>query len=313
MPENAVKPVAYKGARRLAALVVEAGWFTPFITFVIIANAITLGMGTYGGWPPAVEAMFEVVDSVASTVFIVEIGLELITYRFSFFKSGWNVFDIVIVTISVIPGTGPFNILRAMRVMRVLRLLSVVPMMRRIVEALFQAIPGMGAILAVLALMVYVAAVMATSMYGVTNPELFGSLPVSALTLFQVMTMDGWRGEILQPVMEAGHPYAWVFFLIYIVLASFAVLNLFIALVVEALNDDFREDVTKLETTTHQIEEGQEEAHIVQELMLSEVRMLREEIAELRTTLREQEAQQVEIDQSDQSSEQNDGVASKVR
>jgi voltage-gated sodium channel len=272
------------GARAFAMRIVEHKWFAPIITLIIVLNAITLGLGTYSAQLPAdlVRAM-SIFDGVVTTIFVLEIGLKLIAHRFKFFSSGWNVFDLLIVGVALVPGAGAFSVLRALRVLRVLRLLSVVPMMRRIVEALFQAIPGMGAILAVLALMVYVAAVMATTMYGETNPDLFGNLPVSALTLFQVMTVDGWNGEILQPVMEAGHTYAWVFFLVYIVLASFAVLNLFIALVVEALNDDFRDEVTEeIEEVAGEIKEGQEDAQLEREELIRLIASMREELSELR-------------------------------
>lgn len=263
------------GARRI----VEASWFSNFITLIIVANAVTLGAATYRGLDPNLLKSFIVFDQIVVAIFIIEISLKLIAYGWSFFKRGWNVFDLIIVGVVLIPGAGGFAVLRALRVLRILRLVSIVPMMRRIVEALFQAIPGMGAILAVLALMVYVGAVMATTLFGQTNPDLFGSLPISALTLFQVMTMDGWRGEILQPVMEAGHSYAWVFFLLFIVLASFAVLNLFIALIVEALNDDMGET---LEDATEDIREGQAAAQIERSELVELMAQMRGEIAELR-------------------------------
>ena len=266
------------GARKI----VEASWFSSFITLIIVANAITLGLATYQGLDANLLRAFVYFDQVVITIFIIEISLKLIAYGWGFFKRGWNVFDLIIVGIVLVPGAAGFAVLRALRVLRILRLVSIVPMMRRIVEALFQAIPGMGAILAVLALMVYVGAVMATTLYGATNPDLFGSLPVSALTLFQVMTMDGWRGEILQPVMEAGHPYAWVFFLVFIVLASFAVLNLFIALIVEALNDDAEE---MLEEATEDIREGQMSAQEERAELSDMMALMRSEIAELKSVV----------------------------
>ena len=135
--------------------------------------------------------------------------------------------------------------------------------------------------------MVYVASVMATTMYGETNPDLFGSLPVSALTLFQVMTVDGWNGDILQPVMEQGHTYAWVFFLLFIILVSFSVLNLFIALIVEALNDDFRDEVQDFEEAADEIRESQEEAQLRREELIAVIKSLRAEVADIRDMVSE--------------------------
>ena len=270
--------------RNAVRRIAEASWFTSFITLIIIANAITLGAATYDNLPPALHAAFALFDQFVIVVFVLEIMLKFFAYRWGFFRRGWNVFDLFIVGVVLVPGAAGFTVLRALRVLRVLRLISVVPMMRRIVEALFNAIPGMGAICAVLALMVYVGSVMATTLYGQTNPDLFGSLPVSALTLFQVITMDGWRGEILRPVMDAGHPYAWIFFLVFIVLASFAVLNLFMALIVEALNDDVEE---ALEEATDDLREGQVEAHAERAELVQLIGVMRSEIGELRSAVRD--------------------------
>tara|TARA_R110000803_G_scaffold110066_2_gene178455 strand:+ start:835 stop:1716 length:882 start_codon:yes stop_codon:yes gene_type:complete len=219
---------------------IERPWFRHFIIILIVINAIVLGVLTYHeSLPNNLVVALEIFDRAVTWVFAVEILLKLFVYRVQFFRSGWNWFDFVVIGVSMLPGGAGFSVLRAMRVLRVLRLLHIIPMMKRITEALMKALPGMGAIFAVLALVTYVAAVMATNMFGDTDdPDvalLFGDLPRSAYSLFQVMTMDGWRFEVVQKVIDDGNPYAWVFFIIFIFIASFAILNLFIALVVEAL------------------------------------------------------------------------------
>ncbi|MCR9080499.1 MAG: ion transporter [Hyphomonadaceae bacterium] len=224
---------------------IEGSVFRNFITTLIIVNAIILGVLTYErSLPGGFVSSLSWFDQAVTFIFAVEIALKLFVYRLNFFRQGWNWFDFLVVGISLIPGGAAFSVLRAMRVLRVLRLLHIVPMMRRITEALLNALPGMGAILAVLALLTYVGAVMATNMYGNTdNPEvleLFGDLPSSAYSLFQVMTMDGWRFEVVQKVVDDGHPFAPIFFLLFIFVASFAVLNLFIALIVDALAEEQR-------------------------------------------------------------------------
>ncbi len=224
---------------------IEGSLFRNFITTLIIVNAIILGVLTYErSLPSGFVSSLSWFDQAVTFIFAVEIALKLFVYRLNFFRQGWNWFDFLVVGISLIPGGAAFSVLRAMRVLRVLRLLHIVPMMRRITEALLNALPGMGAILAVLALLTYVGAVMATNMYGNTdNPEvleLFGDLPSSAYSLFQVMTMDGWRFEVVQKVVDDGHPFAPIFFLLFIFVASFAVLNLFIALIVDALAEEQR-------------------------------------------------------------------------
>lgn len=212
------------------------------ITTLIIANALVLGLLTYrANFSPGTLTVLEFLDNAITWFFVAEIALKLYVYRWQFFKDGWNVFDFSVIAISLIPGASAFTVLRALRVLRVLRLLRFVPMMKRITEALLKSIPGMGAILAVIILVIYVGAVMATNMYGNTVNadvhDMFGALPDSALTLFQLMTMDGWS-DILGTVTDDGHPYAWIFFIIFIFVGSFAILNLFIALVVEALTNE---------------------------------------------------------------------------
>lgn len=266
---------------------IESIWFRNLITGLIIINAVILGILTYAdSLPPASVYWLETMDRAITFAFVFEIFLKLVVYRFTFFRSGWNWFDFIVVGISLVPGGQGFSVLRAMRVLRVLRLLHVVPMMRRITEALLKALPGMGAIVAVLALLTYVYAVMATNMYGNTTNEevlqLFGDLPSSAYSLFQVMTMDGWRFEVVQKVVDDGHAWAPLFFLTFIFLASFAVLNLFIALIVDALA---AEQKAATEELLEDIEEDAESAEEERDEMLELLKSLKEEVAELKSAV----------------------------
>lgn len=271
---------------------IESIWFRNLITALIILNAIVLGILTYQeDLPPTLVVSLNGIDRAITYIFAVEIFLKLVVYRLLFFRSGWNWFDFIVVGISLAPGSEAFSVLRALRVLRVLRLLHVVPMMKRITEALLKALPGMGAIVAVLALLTYVYAVMATNMYGNTDNEevleLFGDLPSSAFSLFQVMTMDGWRFEVVQKVIDDGHPWAWLFFITFIFIASFAVLNLFIALVVEALAAEQRAATDELlEDIEEDVEHAEEERDEILKLLTS----LREEMASLRAAVDQRES-----------------------
>jgi len=263
---------------------IERPWFRQFIIILIVINAVVLGVLTYHrSLPNDLVVALEVFDRAVTFVFAVEILLKLFVYRVQFFRSGWNWFDFVVIGVSMLPGGAGFSVLRAMRVLRVLRLLHIIPMMKRITEALMNALPGMGAIFAVLALVTYVAAVMATNMFGdTTDPDvalLFGDLPKSAYSLFQVMTMDGWRFEVVQKVIDDGNPYAWIFFMIFIFIASFAILNLFIALVVEALAS---EQKAVLVEGLEEIEEDIDEAEGQRSEMVRLMTSMRAEIAELK-------------------------------
>jgi len=180
-----------------------------------------------------------------------------------------------VVAIALAPATEAFDVLRALRVLRVLRLISAVPRMRRVVGALLGAIPGIGAIVALLGLVFYVAAVMATKLFGASFPEWFGTLGRSLYSLFQIMTLESWSMGIVRPVM-AVYPYAWAFFVPFILIATFTVLNLFIAVVVNAMHSE------------HAQEEEERMREVVDEekaVLLAELRALREQVAEIRQRL----------------------------
>ncbi|MEP3072390.1 ion transporter [Maricaulis sp.] len=249
---------------------VESSHFRNFIMTLIVINAITLGLETYpyeGDW---FTTWLPMMDRIIVGVFVVELTLKLIAYRHRFFLSGWNWFDLFVITVSVIPAAGGFSVLRALRIVRAFRLFSVMPDLRKVVEALLNAIPGMGAVIAVLGLMFYVSAVMATKLYGEAVPERFGTLGDSAFALFQVMTLEGWASDVAIPVMET-HPWAWIFFVVFIVLTSFAVLNLFIAIIVDSLQSKHFDD-----------EEARDaEADADREILHTEIAGLRAEIAAL--------------------------------
>ena len=274
--------------------VIERPWFRHLVIALIIVNAVILGVLTYRETLPAgLVVSLDAVDQTITYVFAVEILLKLVVYRLQFFRRGWNWFDFIVIGVSLIPGTQAFGVLRALRVLRILRLLHIVPMMRRITEALMKALPGMGAIFAVLALITYVAAVMATNMYGNTEneevTELFGDLPRSAYSLFQVMTMDGWRFEVVQKVIDDGNPYAWMFFLIFIFIASFAILNLFIALIVDSLAAEQQAIIEEgLDEIEGELEGELMTAENERAAVLSAIQEMRSEIAALRASVEAQ-------------------------
>lgn len=227
--------VSFAGLRSRVAGFIENTRFTRFITAVILINAVTLGLETDADFAARTGEWLGRIDRIALTIFAVEIALKFFVYRFSFFKAGWNVFDFIIIAIALIPAVGPLSVLRALRALRVLRLVSVVPQMRRVIAALFHAIPGIASILAVLLIIFYVASVLVTKLFGADFPEMFGSVAGSMYTLFQIMTLEGWSEEVVRPVMRV-YPWSWLFFIPFIIVTSFAVLNLFIGIIVDAMN-----------------------------------------------------------------------------
>jgi voltage-gated sodium channel len=255
------------GLRERVRILIESARFERSITALIIANAVTLGIET----SPQVAARFGdwlyVFDRLVLAVFVIELLLRFFVHRDRFFRDPWRVFDFVVVGIAVVPAGAAFAVLRALRVLRVLRLVSLVPSMRGVVGALLKALPGMASIIGLMGLVLYVSAVMATKLFGALDPEHFGNLGASLFTLFQVMTVEGWP-DIARGVM-AQSPYAWIFFVVYLLIATFMVLNLFIAVVVNAMQSQVTEDLK---------DEG--EAHT--RLILEEVRALRRDVEALR-------------------------------
>ncbi|WP_061291153.1 ion transporter [Herbidospora cretacea] len=205
------------------------------VILVIIVNAVTIGCETSATLMAHAGGLLVAVDHVALAIFTVELAARLYAYRRSFFADPWNWFDAIIVVIALVPAAGPASVLRSLRILRALRLVSTVPSMRRVVGALLTAVPGMASIIGLLVLMIYVSAVIATKLFGEVVPERFDELPDSLFTLFQIMTGDDW-GTVAKEVM-AHKPWAWVFFISYILISTFVALNLFIAVVVNAMND----------------------------------------------------------------------------
>lgn len=211
---------------------VEHQRFQRVVLGVIIANAVVLGLETSILDGP-VDEVLQVVDDVMLWFFVAEILLRLVAHGPRFFRDPWSVFDLLVVSIALIPATGPLALLRALRILRVLRLADSVPSMKRVVNGLVAAVPGMGSVGALLLLVMYVSVVIATNLYGAIAPEHFGDLGTTAFTLFQVMTGEAWP-DIADDVMEV-EPTAWIFFVVFILVVSFAVLNLFIAVVVSGM------------------------------------------------------------------------------
>lgn len=255
------------------ARLLDSAAFRNTITTLILVNAAILGLLTYP-LPDTVVLVLTYADHAIIAAFVIEIVMKVFVHRLNFFKSGWNWFDFLVVAISLVPAAGAFTVLRALRVLRLFRLFSVIPEMRSVVEALGKAIPGMGAIMLVLGVIFYVASVMGAKLFSGTHPEFFGDLGGSAYTLFQVMTLESWSMGIARPVI-AEHPFAWIFFVGFVIVTSFAVLNLFIAVIVDSMQSKHFDAET----------ERQAEAHDEREVLIHEVRALRSELADLRTLL----------------------------
>jgi voltage-gated sodium channel len=211
-------------------------WVTNLVIAVIIFNAIILGLETSPRAMQAAGPLILFLDKACLAVFVIEIFLKIVARGARFFKSGWNIFDFLIVGAALVPGSQTMSVLRALRILRVLRVISVAPSLRRVVEGFVTALPGMGSVFLLMAIIFYIGAVMATKLFATSFPQWFGSLPQSAYTLFQIMTLESWSMGIVRPVMEV-YPFAWTFFVPFIMVTTFAVVNLLVGLIVNSMQD----------------------------------------------------------------------------
>lgn len=261
-----------------AQTLIEHVYVQRLVITLILINAILLGLETSPAIMAKAGSFILILDQMILTFFVIEIAVRIYVYRFEFWKDPWSLFDFTVVAIALIPASGPFAVLRALRVLRVLRLLTMVPSMRRVVGALLAAIPGLGSIGIVLLIIYYVFAVIATNLFGTSHPEWFGNLGDSFYTLFQIMTLESWSMGIARPVMDT-FPYAWVFFVPFILIATFTMLNLFIAIIVNAMQSYSAAEHQQTVEALHQTQD------YIETDLHKEIQTLRTEIKELKQLL----------------------------
>ena len=255
---------------------VASSKFQNFIMGLIVLNGITMGFETSKSLALEYGTFFTLFNTFVVTVFTIEIILRIYVHKASFFKDPWSLFDFTIVAVSLVPASAGFEIFRVLRVLRLFRLITVVPQMKKIVVALLSVIPGIGAIAGLLTLFFYIFAIMSTQLFGEKFPEWFGTLGESFYTLFQVMTLESWSMGIVRPIMEV-YPLSWVFFVPFIFLSTFIIVNLIIAIVVDAMNEMNTSDE---ETCTSEIKSNDD-------TMQQEILSLRNDIKELKVLLQE--------------------------
>ena len=273
-----------KGPSTRLTRLVEARWFRSLVIGVIIANAVILGLLTsknvreVGGG--SVGQVLLALDMIALGFFVFEIALKAAAYRMRFFRDPWNWFDLVVVAVAFVPATDSLKVLRALRVLRVLRLVAAIPAMRLVVSGLFRALPGMGSAALLLMLIHYVFAVIGVQLYSGTlyggygeGYDYFGDLGRAFYTLFQIMTLESWSHGIVRPIMEV-HPSSWIYFTLFVVISAFAALNLFIGILVNAM--DSAKDEEESQMTAEEV------ADPAQLAILEELHAIRAELTALR-------------------------------
>ncbi len=231
------------------------------IIFIIGVNAVVLAMDAIPTSHIAYHETLSTIDTFILWIFVVELAMRLVAYREKFFTDPWSLFDFAVVAVSFVPAAGGFQALRAFRVFRVLRLISAFPRLRSVVGGLLKSIPGIASVALLILLIVFVSAILATNLYGSGAPHLFGDLWTSMFTLFKVMTLEGWP-DIADQVI-AVYPTAWLFFLIYILVATLTLLNFFVAIIVNAMESEALENKATIQ---------------MQEDLMTEIRALRSDL-----------------------------------
>lgn len=235
--------------RETLALVIYNKYFEFFMISIIILSALLVGIDTFELDPVYQEIIFTL-DQMITIIFVMEIIMRISSYEkpLEFFKDGWNIFDFVIVAASLIPIDGnESTVARLLRIFRVLRLITILPELKDILNALFRSAKSIGYVLLLMFIIFYIYAVMGTIFFEESKSGAWSDLGVALLTLFQIMTFEGWT-DVMYESMET-HPYSWIFYVSFIVLTAYTFLNMIIGIIIETLNaehkDDAREEMEK--------------------------------------------------------------------
>ena len=260
----------------LARRIADSRVFQAFIIGVILVNAVLVGLETDAQLVARYGALFELLNMAIIAVFVTELAIRLVSYfprPQRFFADGWNVFDFVIVALSVLPAGGSFaNVARLARLLRVLRIVSVFPELRLIVGTMLRSLSSMTSVILLLSLVLYVYAVLGFHLFGAVDPAHWGDLGLSVRTLFEVLTLEGWLE--LQAAVLTAVPGAWLFFGSYVLVAVFIVVNLFIAVILNNLES------VKAEHAAEALEDGDDAE------LLKRIEALRSELGDVEALLR---------------------------
>lgn len=254
---------------------VDSKYFEPVIIFIIVANSILLGMETSKVLEDRFGDQMRLGYQVALTIFIVEAIIKMVALAprsYRYFKDGWNVFDFLVIVAALIPATGQLAIIaRLARLLRALRLISAVKELRLIISALVRSIPSVGHVMVLMGIIVYIYAIMGYHFFHAHDPENWGSLGLSLLTLFNIITLEGWI-EVMAVAMEL-NGYAWIYFVSFVVVGTFVVINLLIAIIINNLDEAKLERLRDLEVP------------VTADELLREIRTTRESLSRLEARL----------------------------
>ena len=242
-----------KRIQALSARVVNSGWFLHAITIIIVFNAIVVGLDTSNYLHERFSREFSWINDGILVIFIVEALIKMMsTYPRShhYFKDGWNIFDFVIIVFCLIPTTGQLaTIARLARVLRVLRLVSALPQLRVLVTALIHSVPGMFNIVLLMSIIFYVYGVTGCHLFHEIDPTHWRTLGISMLSLFRIVTLEDWT-DIMYTALDHFW-WAWIYFLSFVVVGTFVIINLFIGIVITNVQEAREASLKELRSAVH--------------------------------------------------------------
>ena len=223
----------------------DSKFFTGVVIAVIVASAIYAGVSSYN-IPNQYTVLLDYFDYAITIFFLIEILIRIFAeanHPIRFFKNGWNIFDFIIVVISLVPVDGASSafVARLLRIIRILRIITVVPAFRHIIESIFKSIPRVSFIALLMFIVIYIWAAIGTLLFGETDPENWRNIGIAALTLAQVATYDDWAA-IMDVVIDT-HPYSWIYFVSFILVTSVVLLNMVIGIIVDVMSRDARNNL----------------------------------------------------------------------
>lgn len=219
--------------------IVQSKYFSGFILSVVLLNSLVLGLLTSPDITAKCGGVLIAIDRACLFIFVLEAVMKIWVWKFEYFKRGWNLFDFSIVVVSLLSDFTALSSMRTLRILRVFRTLkfiSGVKNLQIIVSAIGRSIPSIGWTAMLMSIVYYIFAIMGTVLFGEAFPVFFGSMGKSMFSLFQIMTLEAWAQDMCRPIMEV-YPWAWLFFVPFVVLSSFVILNIVVGIVVNSISE----------------------------------------------------------------------------
>jgi len=238
---------------------VEKKSFELFIVIIIVLNTVILGLLASNNFSIQTIKILEIINKICIAIYVIEAIFEIYAWRLNYFRNGWNVFDFIIVSISIIPITGFFSSIRIFRLLKIFksftafRLISNLKQFRKIIQAMLLSLPGIAWTTLLMIFAYFIFAIIGINLFQNNFPEQFGSFSVAFVTLFSLTTMEGWQ-DTVYPIVEMV-PSAWFYFLTFFIIASFILLNLIVGIVVDNISKiSSEEDKSSIDNSNTKVE-----------------------------------------------------------